>query len=279
MILTKLDWGYYMSINCCSKINFSLTNHSLAACLHFSKHSQDTNVVATAHSFSNGIDSETGIDLQQERPTLVYEQGQKRWGTVIFTWKGMRMSLPWDTETGYIYNGDPLLLIRIKNFLLVPRILVDTTARAAYHTLKAGINLLKLPLALLERKGWHQVKKITGSIHETIRSIWFGFLGACAALYGIVKPLEGRCVFGKLERSLNHQQDKVNIFKKHYSAPCFTPLNLQHPHDQEKTAAALKKLMLKYEYLQSHRLIETWRARCKTLNGSLRAIKKNAIIF
>ncbi len=198
------------------------------------------------------------ITLSEEKPELTFEKEKGRWGNALFKWRGKTHRLPWDSQTGYIYNKDSMRLLRIKCAMLIPRFLTDTTIRTCYHVALAVFRTLALPFAMVQgrKKAGQQLNKIGQSVADIFRAPFYGILGASAAFYGIFKPLDGRRLYGYFERCLNRQNDGVNLRDKYYVAPCFTPWNFEAGNDQQATTDALKKIILRYEHFQGTPAVE-----------------------
>lgn len=214
--------------------------------------------VSEYHTGQNSSLKKSEINFEGEKPRLEFENGKDRWGTAIFHWRGQTYRLPWDSKKGHIYNCDPLKLVRIKCLLLVPRAVTDTTIRIVYHVAMSIFRTLALPFALVQgkEKTQLQMQKIAVSVSDIFRGMFYGILGGCAAFYGIFKPFDGRRLYGYFERSLNRQNQHINFREKYYVAPCFTPCNFTVETDELETKEALKKLILRDQYLKSIPAVE-----------------------
>lgn len=186
----------------------------------------------------------TVINYEEAPPELKYVPGKGRWGVAQFTWRGKTLQLPWDSKTGYIYNNNSMKLLRAKFFMLTPRMWIDTSLRVIYHTALAVLKTLVMPIAIAKRRGQSHLKSIAASVGEIFRAIIFGVVGCAVSFYGFFKPLDGRRIYGHLERTLNRQNHQVDIRVKYYIAPCFKPVNfgLNKESEADKHAGNIKVL-------------------------------------
>lgn len=196
------------------------------------------------------------IEIEEDGPTLRYEKGEGRWGTAIFIWRGEEHHFPWDSETGYIYNKDSIRVLRIKFSMLSSRNWIDNSMRMIYHAAMAVFKTIAFPIAVVKMKAARQLGEIVHSIGEIFRVAIFTLIGTFVSLYGIVKPLDGRRIYGYLERNLNEQTYRVDIKKRYYIAPCYTPINHGKNHSQEQTIKALKMAVLKEHNFRGNKVAE-----------------------
>ncbi len=198
------------------------------------------------------------IAFPEEKPKLTFEKGPDRWGVAAFTWRAKTIHLPWDCQTGYIYNHDSKNLLRAKCFLLIPRTWIDTTLRTIYHAAMAVFRTLALPLTLIQnrQKTQEQLRKIGQAVADIFRAPLYALMGTFSALYGLFKPLDGRRLYGYFERCLNRQQEDLPLPKKHYVAPCFKPWNFASRHDAAATIENLKQISLRLKYFTGHTAVE-----------------------
>lgn len=147
---------------------------------------------------------------------------------VTYSWHGKekRKIQILDSRSGMLYMQEPMAITAFKCFLL-------TFAVPFYFVGYTLLHLLRLPLVTLcncspvafFKQLWKIVK---------IPFHWIGM--QFAALYGIFKPLEGRAVFGKVEKSLHDGKSRleaVGYWKIRFSCSKFfwmTLLNRQITH-------------------------------------------------
>lgn len=188
------------------------------------------------------------VKFEEEPPRLSIEKSQTRFTPALFQMRGRDYPLILDQTTGYIYSDDSKRTVRIKCTLLTLRTPLDATLRTLGHIASTLFKALSLPLALVKGKtAFLQTLKRTQSAGlEVLRAPFFGILCMGAALYGIVKPFEGRALYSYLERSLNGQSGHVERRSKYYSAPCFIPWNFNalNVRDEQDSLSHLKKAVL-----------------------------------
>lgn len=201
---------------------------------------------------------ESDVKFNEEPPALNFEKGKGRWGVAVFKWRGVEHRFPWDSITGHIYNKNSMKLLRIKHFMLTSRNWIDNSLRIIYHAATAALNILKLPVAALKGRISKQIGSICQSTSEIFRVALFTLMGTCAAFYGIFNPLEGRRIYGYLERSLNEQNHQVDISKRYYIAPCYTPINHGQKETLEANINAIKKVVLKEQSFKGCTLVEVF---------------------
>ena len=207
------------------------------------------------------------MNFPEESPKLTFEKKQDRWGLAVFQWRGKTYRLPWDSETGYIYNHDSDCLVRTKCFLLIPRTWIDAALRTIYHAAMAALRTLPLPFALVHNRqqAAEQLRKIKQAAFDILRAPFYAVLGTFAAIYGLLKPLDGRRLYSYFERSLNRQQEDAPWQKNHYAAPCFKPWNFEFRHDQAGAIKNLKRISLQLKYFEGNTIVEMlfgWRRAC-----------------
>lgn len=176
-----------------------------------------------------------------EKPVLKIEKGQGKWEKVTFSWRDKTHQFIKDCHSHAIYNSDSKWIIRFKCALLIPGTIVAAVARTIYHIAMSLFHVSALPFY-----GTQNIGKAGIAFINAFRAPFYGILGVGAALYGIIKPYEGRSLYGYLERSLNHQNQKVNRKSAFYMAQCFTPLNFNAAdrRNEEMTVSQLKKYVL-----------------------------------
>jgi len=221
-------------------------------------HLTETLSLLKIHEFEDKYPKITEVVFDEDPPTLTLEQGEGRWGKAIFNWRGQTYHLPWDSKTGYIYNNDPMWLLRTKCILLIPRSLLDASLRCLYHVALTSLRMLVLPFASIQGKmqALYLVKKIEVSAKDIFRSLLYGAAGSCVAFFGVFKPLDGRRLYGYLERCLNRQNDHVDIRRKYYTAPCFKPCNFEAHGDDSLTIETLKRFSLQYKHFKGKAILE-----------------------
>lgn len=206
-------------------------------------------------------------DLPPELKYRPLEQVSDRWEIAEFTHQDKTYHFVKDKLTGLIYNDNSQKAIRIKFALLIPRNIVENTLRTVYHTAMTAINLLKLSFSIVRgrEKRLDCIERIKQSSRDILRVPILGIVGAFIAIYGVIKPYEGRRLYGRLERSLNRQNDHVNFFKKYYIAPCFIPVNFNsNGTDEDQIKEALKKYVIKMEGFNKHFMYNLFRGCFKT---------------
>lgn len=187
-------------------------------------------------------------------PQLGYKplnSASDKWEIAEFKYRGKTYNFVKDKQTGLIYNDNPKKMIHFKFCLLAGRNMLDNTARTAYHIASTAINVLKLPFCMVrgKEKTYECLRRIRLSTEDIFRTPLYGVVGTCVAFYGILKPYEGRKLYGYLERCLNRQNDHVDWFKKYYVAPCFVPLNfnVEDINDEKQTIEILRKYAIRSE--------------------------------
>lgn len=196
------------------------------------------------HIAKESLPCEQIFVTKTEPATLAFEEKPGRWGVAVFQWRGKTHRFIRDQCTHMIYNGDSKKLIRLKCFLLSGRtMIIDTTIRTIYHVAMAVFGTLALPFQLARgRVG--AAAKVGRSYCDIIRAPFYGVLATGAALYGILKPYEGRRLYGYFERCLNRQNHRVSRREKYYLAPCFVPLNF----NRKEVISCLKRAVLWRQY-------------------------------
>lgn len=183
--------------------------------------------------------------IEAEQSTLTFENMDESWGVAEFKWRGKTYRFVRDNVTGEIYNGDPTWLIRFKCLMLCPGTVIAATARTVGHVAVGIFHLLSIPFCAYQGKKRVLValKKSQDAFLNALRAPLYGVLGIGAALYGILRPYEGRKLYGYLERCLNRQNDRVDRHSAYYMALCFIPLNFNAPdkHNKEMTIEQLKR--------------------------------------
>lgn len=168
---------------------------------------------------------------------------EKRFQDLTFTWRGDTVHYRQDQRTHYIYNGDPISLVRKKCILLTLRTPIDMLVRMIYHIAMTLLNFVLLR--------W---RKLDTSFFDIFRSAIYGIACTFAAIYGSFKPLEGRILYGELEIELNRQQRHVDRKAKYYLAPCFIPINYNATDKENLTD---NTICLKRNYKWLKQVIET----------------------
>lgn len=170
---------------------------------------------------------------------LSYLPSADRWTNARLKFRGKTYQFVYDTEKGFFYNNDSKALIRLKCAVLCPRVILENTIRVIYHLAKGVFHLLI--------GAYHKAKK---DFMFTGRLLFYSLPAVGATLHGLIKPYEGRSLFGYWERSINGQNKKTSLHTAHYVAPCFTPLNFNESRDEPSNKHALKKHVLRYEFMQ-----------------------------
>src|SRR5262249_2727210 len=152
---------------------------------------------------------------------------EKRWGTVVFNWRGTNHRFVKDNENHHIYNDDEEYVVRFKCLLLSAGTMVGAACRMIYHVAHLAIHTGSLPYHALQ--GNKQLVKTLAKVKlvasEILRAAAFGLLATAAALYGVILPYTGRRLYNYFERCLNRQTEHVDRKEKFYLAECFIPLN------------------------------------------------------
>ncbi len=157
-------------------------------------------------------------------PVFEIEQNPaSRYGLARFSFRDETSSFVRDSTTGYIYNADDTLTIRIKCAILAPFTALLRTAAASYN----------LALGIFSKE----------SREAAARNFVYGWLGVGASLYGLISPYEGRRLYSICERTINQDEQKIDRHGKLYLAACFQPVNYNHK-DKESDAESLKRYVL-----------------------------------
>ncbi len=182
-------------------------------------------------------------EATRKKPEITIEPSSGRWSKVNFRWRGITHRFVRDTVTREFYNGDSPNLIRFKCALLCPGTLLAATARTIVHMALGIFHLLRIPYAALKGRAsaLASLHKAQRAFVNAIRSPIYGIMGIGAALYGLFKPYDGRCLYGYLERCLNRQNDAVDRKSAFYLALCFVPLNF-NTSDRRNEEEAIEHL-------------------------------------
>jgi len=195
------------------------------------------------------------VEYDEKEANLIIKKNDKSdsWNTAVFEWRDNRYYFPIHQETGLIYNDDSKSLIRKKCLLLVPRTIIDTTARTICHIVITIFSFFKLISVVVLRQDSIVIKKefhkLEESFCDVFRSPIYGIFLTLTAAYGIFNPLSGRHFYSSLERKLNRQEGSVSFSTKYYSAPCFNPWNLKGV-DHIRSIQQIKELVLRRKYLE-----------------------------
>ena len=184
-----------------------------------------------------------------KRPEISYQEREGRWEKVEFYWRGKTTCFVRDTKTSYIYSSDSKKLIRIKCLLLGVKTPLDALCRTLYHVAMTVFRLIALPFCAVlkgKKRTFKLLKNSARSLADIFRAPLYGVAGTGVALYGVIKPYEGRRLYGYLERGLNRQHHHTSLRKKYYSAPCFRPINFNaaDPGNSESNQNEMKKMTL-----------------------------------
>ncbi len=99
------------------------------------------------------------------------------------------------------YRHDPMIVIALKCFLL-------TLVLPVYFMLYSAFHVVRAPLALFYNRSF---SLMTQALWAVVRAPFY-FLGLeCAALYGIVRPLHGMALFGRLEGQLHQKKRQESL--------------------------------------------------------------------
>lgn len=188
------------------------------------------------------------------QPELVFENSQARWGRAVFTWRGKTYRFVVDNIRHDIYNSDSPSVVRFKCALLTVGTPLTAVCRSLSHLAKVTIHTASLPYRAFQGREpfVNELVKIKLAVSNIFRTLGLATAGVATALYGVVKPYEGRRLYGHFERCLNRQTTRVDRKETFYLADCFIPLNFNVADKQNRDIqiAQLKKAVLWKEYLR-----------------------------
>ncbi len=176
---------------------------------------------------------------------LIFEKGEGRWGSAVLKWRGEIHRLAWDSEANKIYNPDSEGTIRFKCLLLAARTLPEDLIQTIYNIGITILNIGKLPFTWDRSAFTHRCHVIYQTAIAIFRVLFYSIAATCAALYGIVKPLDGRRLYNNLEEQFHSGTQETASQKKRYKAPCFRPWKID-------TKTPIERRLLQYKEINKH---------------------------